>query len=64
LRTATNGTDFQGAVRDALRRVGAGEIISYGMLAVRIGHPTPVRAVGLAIGANHCAIGSLAGTAP
>jgi methylated-DNA-[protein]-cysteine S-methyltransferase len=56
LPTATNGTNFQRAVWDALRHIAPGEIISYGMLAARIGQPASVRAVGLATGANPIAI--------
>jgi methylated-DNA-[protein]-cysteine S-methyltransferase len=56
LATATNGTDFQCAVWGALRHIAPGETISYGMLAARIGQPTAVRTVGLAIGANPIAI--------
>lgn len=54
--TATNGTDFQRTVWDALRRIPAGHTVSYGALAVRIGRPTAMRAVGLANGANPIAI--------
>src|SRR5258706_8590649 len=50
--TATNGTDFQRAVWDALRRIPTGHTLSYGALAARIGRPTAMRAVGLANGAN------------
>ena len=49
---ATNGTDFQHLVWNALRRIPAGETVSYGALAARIGRPTASRAVGLANGAN------------
>jgi methylated-DNA-[protein]-cysteine S-methyltransferase len=56
LATATNGTDFQRTVWDALRRVPVGRTISYSALAVQIGRPTAVRAVGLANGANPLAI--------
>lgn len=56
LSTATNGTDFQRTVWDALRRIPAGHTISYGGLAVRIGRPTAARAVGLANGANPIAV--------
>jgi methylated-DNA-[protein]-cysteine S-methyltransferase len=56
LPTATNGTDFQCAVWDALRHIAPGQTISYGMLAARIGQPTAMRAVGLAIGASPIAI--------
>lgn len=54
--TATNGTDFQRAVWDELRRIPRGSTISYGTLAARIGRPAAVRAVGLANGANPIAI--------
>src|SRR3974390_3693985 len=37
LPTATNGTDFQRAVWDALRRIPVGRTISYGSLAIEIG---------------------------
>src|SRR5215831_1034053 len=56
LPTATNGTNFQRAVWDALRHIAPGETISYGMLANRIGRPSAMRAVGLATGANPIAI--------
>lgn len=56
LPTATNGSDFQRTVWDALRRVPAGHTISYGALALQIGRPTAARAVGLANGANPIAI--------
>jgi methylated-DNA-[protein]-cysteine S-methyltransferase len=52
LPTATNGTDFQRAVWNALRRIPIGRTISYGVLALQIGRPTATRAVGLANGAN------------
>lgn len=48
----TGGTEFQRQVWNALRRIPAGETISYGTLAARIGRPTAIRAVGLANGAN------------
>ena len=54
--TATNGTDFQRMVWDALRRIPVGHTSSYGALAARIGRPTATRAVGLANGANPIAI--------
>ena len=56
LPTATNGTDFQRTVWDAMRRIPVGHTISYGALAVQIGRPTATRAVGLANGANPIAI--------
>jgi methylated-DNA-[protein]-cysteine S-methyltransferase len=52
LRTATNGTPFQRAVWDALRRIPAGQTLAYRALALEIGRPTATRAVGLANGAN------------
>jgi len=55
-RTATNGTDFQRSVWQALRQIPPGHTVSYGALAVRIGRPTAMRAVGLANGANPIAI--------
>jgi methylated-DNA-[protein]-cysteine S-methyltransferase len=48
----TNGTEFQRRVWAALRRIPAGTTTSYGRLAVTIGNPKAVRAVGLANGAN------------
>ena len=56
LATTTNGTEFQRAVWDALRRIPSGRTISYGDLARDIGRPNAVRAVGLANGANPIAI--------
>jgi methylated-DNA-[protein]-cysteine S-methyltransferase len=56
LPIATNGSDFQRTVWDALRTIPAGHSISYGTLAARIGRPTAARAVGLANGANPIAI--------
>jgi methylated-DNA-[protein]-cysteine S-methyltransferase len=56
LPTATQGTTFQRAVWDALRRIPTGCTVSYGQLAVAIGRPTATRAVGLANGANPIAI--------
>ena len=56
LPTATNGTEFQCAVWEGLRRIPTGRTISYGDLARDIGRPSAVRAVGLANGANPIAI--------
>ncbi len=56
LPTASNGTAFQLSVWAALRRIPAGQTLSYGALAARIGRPKAVRAVGLANGANPIAI--------
>ena len=46
------GTDFQRAVWSALRRVRAGETVSYSALARTVGAPAAMRAVGAANGAN------------
>jgi O-6-methylguanine DNA methyltransferase len=46
------GTAFQQRVWAELRRIGAGQIRSYGELARRVGRPTAARAVGQACGAN------------
>ena len=50
------GTEFQRRVWRALRRIPAGRTLSYAGLARRIGHPSAVRAVGAANGANPVAI--------
>ncbi|HEX4198981.1 MAG TPA: methylated-DNA--[protein]-cysteine S-methyltransferase [Caulobacteraceae bacterium] len=52
LRVETAGTPFQRTVWAALRRIPAGQTLSYGALAARIGKPSAVRAVGLANGSN------------
>jgi methylated-DNA-[protein]-cysteine S-methyltransferase len=52
LPVATEGTAFQKSVWQALRAIPAGQTISYGDLAMRLGKPTAIRAVGLANGAN------------
>lgn len=52
LAVATNGTDFQKSVWQALRAIPAGQTVTYGELARRLGQPTAMRAVGLANGAN------------
>lgn len=52
LPVATGGTEFQCQVWAAVREIPFGDTISYGDLAVRIGRPKAVRAVGLANGAN------------
>jgi len=46
------GTPFQEAVWAALRRIPAGQTLSYGALAAQIGVPKAVRAVGHANGSN------------
>ena len=56
LAVATNGTAFQRMVWDALRQIPPGQTVSYGALAVRIGRPGAMRAVGLANGANPVSI--------
>ncbi|MGB6325884.1 MAG: methylated-DNA--[protein]-cysteine S-methyltransferase [Methylocella sp.] len=56
VRWATAGTPFQHSVWAALTTIPAGETLSYGGLAERIGKPKAVRAVGLATGANPLAI--------
>ena len=48
----TAGTAFQLEVWAALRTIPVGATLSYGALAVQIGRPAAVRAVGLANGAN------------
>jgi AraC family transcriptional regulator of adaptative response/methylated-DNA-[protein]-cysteine methyltransferase len=52
----TPGTPFQEQVWRELRKIPAGETISYGVLARRIGRPGAVRAVGRANGDNRVAI--------
>ena len=52
LPVQTAGTDFQRKVWHALREIKCGTTISYTGLAERIGHPSAVRAVGLANGSN------------
>jgi methylated-DNA-[protein]-cysteine S-methyltransferase len=47
-----DGTEFQRSVWTALRDIPAGQTLSYGTLAGRIGNPKAVRAVGLANGSN------------
>lgn len=52
LNTAKAGTDFQRLVWAGLRRIPAGQTLSYGALAAELGRPKASRAVGLANGAN------------
>ncbi|MGH6846931.1 MAG: methylated-DNA--[protein]-cysteine S-methyltransferase [Methylocella sp.] len=52
LPVKTGGTAFQREVWAALSAIPAGQTVTYGALASRIGRPKTVRAVGLAIGAN------------
>ena len=53
---ATGGTPFQRTVWAALHRIPAGTTTSYGALAVTIGRPSAMRAVGLAVGSNPVAV--------
>jgi methylated-DNA-[protein]-cysteine S-methyltransferase len=48
----TAGTAFQRSVWKALREIPAGATVTYGRLALKLGCPKAVRAVGLANGAN------------
>jgi methylated-DNA-[protein]-cysteine S-methyltransferase len=48
----TGGSEFQRRVWNRLLEIDPGQTISYGELAVSIGSPTAVRAVGAANGAN------------
>jgi methylated-DNA-[protein]-cysteine S-methyltransferase len=52
LPLAPGGTSFQQTVWTALTTIEYGETMSYGQLAVRIGRPSAVRAVGAANGQN------------
>lgn len=47
-----DGTPFQQQVWTALRKIPAGQTLSYGALARRLGNPKAMRAVGLANGSN------------
>jgi len=46
------GTPFQKKVWNRLRRVRYGKVLTYGQLAIAIGHPKSSRAVGNALGKN------------
>ena len=52
LELAPKGTPFQLAVWNELTKIPFGETITYAELALRIGRPAAVRAVGAANGAN------------
>lgn len=52
IEVVTGGTAFQREVWAGLRTISAGETLSYGGLAARIGRPSAMRAVGLANGSN------------
>ncbi len=56
LPVATQGTEFQRKVWEALRRIPVGHPISYSTLAAQIGRPTATRAVGHANGSNPISI--------
>lgn len=56
LELATGGTQFQRRVWDALRSIPYGETTTYGELAVELGDPRAVRAVGTANGCNPISI--------
>jgi AraC family transcriptional regulator, regulatory protein of adaptative response / methylated-DNA-[protein]-cysteine methyltransferase len=51
-RAFVRATLFQLRVWRALVRVPAGAVISYGLLASGVGHPSAARAVGTAVGSN------------
>ena len=50
------GSEFQRRVWDELTRIGAGETVSYGQLAERVGRPGAARAVGSAVACNPISI--------
>ena len=56
LPLAPPGTDFQRRVWDELQRVPYGTTATYGEIALRLGDPRSVRAVGLANGRNPIAV--------
>ena len=51
-----HGTNFQIRVWEALIRIPAGNVVSYGELARRLDRPNAARAVGRAIGSNRIAV--------
>lgn len=55
LRAFVRGSAFQVQVWQALLRLNSGELVTYGRLAERVGHPSAARAVGTAVGQNHLA---------
>lgn len=55
-RLVVRGTNLQVKVWDALLRIPAGTITTYGDLAAAVGRPTAVRAVASAVGANPIAV--------
>jgi methylated-DNA-[protein]-cysteine S-methyltransferase len=56
LPVRTEGTPFQREVWAALRTIPTGETTTYGSLAVRLGRPKAMRAVGMANGSNPISI--------
>jgi methylated-DNA-[protein]-cysteine S-methyltransferase len=52
IKVETNGTPFQKKVWASLRKVPAGQTITYSAMAKKVGAPSAVRAVGAANGAN------------
>lgn len=56
IRWKTGGTQFQRSVWNALWEIPVGETTSYGALAIQLGRPGAMRAVGMANGANPIAI--------
>ena len=56
LHLLLHGTNFQLKVWQALLRVAPGEVVSYGQLATRVGHPRAQRAVGSALARNRIAV--------
>ncbi len=56
IRLWARGTNFQIKVWEALLRVPAGRLVSYGDLARAVGRPRASRAVGQAVGANPIAV--------
>ena len=56
IRLWARGTNFQIKVWEALLRVPAGRLVSYGNLARAVGKPRASRAVGQAVGANPIAV--------
>jgi methylated-DNA-[protein]-cysteine S-methyltransferase len=56
LPVKTGGTPFQSDVWAALRTIPIGKTTTYGALAVRLGRPKAMRAVGMANGANPISI--------
>jgi AraC family transcriptional regulator, regulatory protein of adaptative response / methylated-DNA-[protein]-cysteine methyltransferase len=52
LHLILNGTNFQLKVWEALIKIPFGAVVSYKDVAVQIGLPTAIRAVGTAVGKN------------